>query len=62
MEKKSFIKACREHFGYREGTGLKEFSIELKELTEKDRAEMKVMFEAIDIEIEEKPTFSPASA
>lgn len=51
MEKLTFVAACRKHFGFREGTGLKEFSTELKALTEKDREDLKAEFAKIDYEI-----------
>lgn len=36
----SFTAACKKYFGYREGDGLKEFGMELKALSERDRCEL----------------------
>lgn len=51
VKKMSFVAACREFFGFREGTGLKDFSAELKALTDKDRVELKAEFAKIGYEI-----------
>ena len=40
-----FTAACRDFFGYRPGTGLREFGEELKALTAEDRAEIKAGLE-----------------
>jgi intergrase/recombinase len=53
MEKKSFVKACRDFFLMKEGQKLMEFAAELKELTDKDRADFVDMFKTIGIEIEQ---------
>lgn len=36
-----FVGACKDFFGFLPGQGLKEFSMELKKLTEEDRKEIK---------------------
>lgn len=36
-----FVGACKDFFGFLPGTGLKEFAMELKKLTEHDRKEIK---------------------
>lgn len=38
---KAFATACREFFGLRENTTLKDFVVELKELTAADRVEIR---------------------
>jgi hypothetical protein len=57
MEKKSFIKACKDHFGYRGGDSIKEFSGELKMLTIEDRQDLAVEFAKIGIEVEAPQIF-----
>lgn len=51
MEKVSFAKACKEYFGMKPGQTLSDFLAELKELTEKDREELKAMFPSVGYEI-----------
>ncbi len=53
--KKTFIAACKDHFGYRPGEGLKEFSGELRMLTIEDRKDLTAEFSKIGIEIEVPP-------
>ena len=59
MIEKTMIGACRDHFGYlpsyKGEAGLKGFAIEFKELTDKDKEDLKVEFAKIDIAIVEKP-------
>lgn len=62
MEQKTFIKAMREHFGYRQGATLNDFSKEIQALNQKDREDFKQMFKEIGIEIIETPqTMAPQS-
>lgn len=51
MEQKTFLRACKDHFGYRPGEDLKAFGAELKQLTPKDREDLKAEFAKIGIEI-----------
>lgn len=41
-----FVIACRQFFGQKQGQGLAEFQAEVKELTEKDREDMRPGLEA----------------
>jgi len=50
-EQKTLIKAMRDHFGYREGKDLKDFSQEFKALTEKDKEDFAGLFAQIGVEI-----------
>ena len=47
METCSFVKACNNFFGRKPGQSLAEFSAELKELTEADRAELIALFPSV---------------
>ena len=52
MEKMSFVGAAKKFFGYKDGQTLKEFSEELKKLTEQDRKDLTPMLEeALGVEI-----------
>lgn len=51
MEQKSFVKAMRDQFGFRPGDTLKDFSAELRALTDKDRQELTEEFGKIGVEI-----------
>ena len=51
MRKLSFIAACREYFGIREGQTSIEFLKEVKALDEKDRAYFTELFKTVGIEI-----------
>jgi len=55
MMEKTFIKACRELFGYKTGEGLKEFAVELKELSQNDRRDLIAEFDKIGIKITAPP-------
>ena len=48
----SFVIACKNFFGQRAGTTLKEFNEELKALSNKDRQELAVMLEAAGIKVD----------
>lgn len=47
----SFVVACKEYFGFHPGQTLSEFSNELKNLTDKDRADLTAWFPSVDYEI-----------
>jgi hypothetical protein len=53
MQKMSFVKACKEFFGFKPEQKLAQFAEELKALTAKDRAELSGMFPSVGIEIED---------
>jgi hypothetical protein len=50
MKQMTFIGACREFFGTKEGQTLKQFGEEIKSLSEKERAELVEMFKTVDID------------
>jgi hypothetical protein len=50
MVKKTWVKALKEHFGYKPGEGIKGFSAELKQLTEADVNDLIVEFRAVGVE------------
>jgi hypothetical protein len=47
----SLLAACWKHFGYRPGEGLKEFSVEMEDLTPKDREDLIKDFSKVGIPI-----------
>lgn len=51
MKKLTFMASCRDFFGLKEGQTAMEFGKELKELTETDRAEIKVGLQKLGYEI-----------
>lgn len=53
MDKKqmTFVQACRDFFGLKEGQGLKDIMLEIKALTLEDRTEIKTGLEANGYEI-----------
>ncbi len=51
MKQRTFTVACKEFFGFHEGQSLSQFAAELKQLTEKDRADLTEMFKSIGYEI-----------
>lgn len=56
MTKQTFAVACKQFFGIRPGTTTGDFMQELKALTPEDKADLKVEFAKIGIEIiESKP-------
>jgi hypothetical protein len=50
-KKLTFMAACREFFGLKEGQTAMEFGKELKQLTDADRAEIKAGLEKLGYEI-----------
>ena len=51
LKKMTFMAACRDFFGLKEGQTAMEFGKELKELTEADRAEIKTGLGKLGYEI-----------
>lgn len=51
-EQKSFVVACMNFFGKKEGQGLPDFKKEIDKLTNKDRREIAEMFSGIGITID----------
>jgi hypothetical protein len=51
MEQKSFMKACADFFGKKDGQSLREFNDELKKLSQDDRIEFREMFKQAGIEV-----------
>jgi hypothetical protein len=51
MKKLTFMAACRDFFGVKEGQTAMDFGKELKQLNEADRAEIKAGLEKIGYEI-----------
>lgn len=51
MKEMKFTTACLEFFGKKPDQSLQEFAAEMKELTEKDRADLTEMFPNVGIKI-----------
>lgn len=51
MTKKTFVTAMKDHFGFKPGQTLSQFSAEIKELSDEDRAYFKAEFLKIGVEI-----------
>lgn len=51
MKQMSFMAACKDYFGMRQGQTLSEFLAEVKALTMADREELKVLFKSVGYEI-----------
>lgn len=51
MKKMTFMASCRDFFGLKEGQTAMEFGKELKELTDKDRSEIKEGLQKLGYEI-----------
>jgi hypothetical protein len=47
----SFMVACKEYFGFREGQNLSGFMAEIKELTDDDRAYFTALFPSVGYQI-----------
>lgn len=47
MKETTFAVACKEFFGFREGQKLGDFMHELKQLTDKDRADLIAWFPSV---------------
>jgi len=54
-KKHTFMSACRDFFGTKEGQTAMDFGKELKELNEKDRAEIKEGLQSLGYEIHAAP-------
>lgn len=52
MEVKTFGAACLQYFGKKEGQSSGDFLQELKQLTEKDRADLREYFKAIGWDVQ----------
>jgi hypothetical protein len=50
MKNMTFVMACKQHFGYKDGQTLQEFSQELKQLTEQDKNDLIIAFRSIGID------------
>ncbi len=50
LKSMTFVMACNNFFGRKQGQSLQEFNAELKALTEKDRKDMIQMFMAVGID------------
>lgn len=51
MTQKTFMVACKEHFGLKQDQKLAEFAAEIKALTAQDKADLVNDFKAIGVEI-----------
>lgn len=51
MKKLTFMAACKDYFGLKEGQTSLQFAHEIKQLTEQDRAEIKEGLEGVGYEI-----------
>lgn len=51
LEKVSFVTACNRFFGRKPGQTTGEFAVELRALTEKDKADLIAMFPSVGFEI-----------
>ena len=51
MVDKTFMVACKQHFGMAPGQTLGSFATEVKSLSDKDRADLKEDFKAIGINV-----------
>jgi hypothetical protein len=62
MEKRKMglMGAIKDYFGFLPGEDLKGFAVEVKKLTEADRAEFKTALEKLGYEIEISGTVAPA--
>jgi hypothetical protein len=47
MKQCSFMVACKEYFGFREGQKLSDFMVEIRELTEADRVYFIALFPSV---------------
>jgi hypothetical protein len=55
MEEVSFATACWKFFKAKEGQSLSSFQMELKELTEKDKADLSAWFPSVGYTIKKVP-------
>lgn len=46
----TFIVACREYFGIRQGQTLQQFAAEIRELTTEDKASLTQMFRSVGLD------------
>jgi hypothetical protein len=53
MKQLKFVAACKDYFGFLPNQSLGEFLAEVKQLTDKDRSDLKIMFLSVGYEIVE---------
>ncbi len=51
MKEMSFVLACKDYFGFKEGQTMMEFAAELKALTDQDKADLSRYFETVGYKI-----------